>query len=60
MAGLVARVGQNQRRALMLIFGRIVGQASAGVYVYEAQLAGRGLELVHIGSAYIALGIPVV
>ena len=60
MAGLVARVGQNQRRALMLIYGRTGGQASAGVYLYEAQSAASNFELLHVGLAHIPLGIPVV
>jgi hypothetical protein len=42
MANLVARFGHNQRRALMLIFGRTGGAASAGVYLYEAQMPRNG------------------
>jgi hypothetical protein len=59
MAHLVASVGQNRRRALMLIFGRTAGQSSVGIYVYEAKLATRAVELVQIGNAQIVLTNPV-
>jgi hypothetical protein len=42
MAGLVAGIGQNRRRALMLIFGRIAGKASTGIYVYECAISRFG------------------
>lgn len=60
MSSLVARFGQNRRRAVMLIFGRIAGQASVGAYVYEAQLATEGRELLQIGGAFLSLERPVV
>src|SRR3984957_19669147 len=55
MTGLVAGFGQNRRRAVMLIFGRIAGQASVGAYTYEAQLATQGHELLNIGGAFLSL-----
>lgn len=56
MSSLVARVGQNQRRALMLIFG--VGDAGAelGIYVYESVRAAEGEESLSVGAACVALG----
>ncbi len=60
MTGLVAGFGQNRRRAVMLIFGRIAGQASVGAYAYEAQVAARGRELLKIGGAFLSLETPVV
>jgi integrative and conjugative element protein (TIGR02256 family) len=60
MSGLVARFGQNRRRAVMLIFGRIAGEASAGAYLYEAQLAAEGRELLQFGGALISLEAAVV
>jgi hypothetical protein len=59
MADLVSGVGQNQRRALMLIFGRYRGQAEAGVYMYESQETGQE-ELVSVGTAMIKLNQRVV
>lgn len=59
MAGLVASIGQNQKRSIMLIFGRTLGAATAGIYAYEsASFAGNG-ELVSVGIAQIALTKPV-
>jgi proteasome lid subunit RPN8/RPN11 len=60
MSSLVARFGQNRRRAVMLIFGRIAGQATVGAYVYEARLATKGRELLQIGGAFLSLERPVV
>jgi hypothetical protein len=60
MAGLVAAAGQNRRRALMVIFGRSAGQSSAGIYVYEAQLATQRLEVVQVGNAQMSLANAVV
>lgn len=60
MAGMVAGAGQNQRRALMLIFGREKGRAAAGVYVYESQGAGPVGELVTVESGAMELATKVV
>lgn len=60
MAGMVAGSGQNQRRALMLIFGREKGRAAAGVYVYESQGAGPVGELVTVESGAMELATKVV
>jgi hypothetical protein len=60
MARLVARAGQNRRRALMLIFGRRVGAGAAGVYVYEGLSATREVERITVGVTQLALAEPVV
>jgi hypothetical protein len=60
MAGLVAGLGQNQRRALMLIFGRRRGQAEAGVYVYESMDATQRGEQVAIAGTLLRLNERVV
>jgi hypothetical protein len=60
MATLVAQAGQNQRRALMMIFGRTAGVASAGVFVYEGQPLAEARELVQVGVAQLPVQEPVV
>jgi hypothetical protein len=60
MTTLVARAGQNRRRALMLIFGRTAGIASAGIFVYEGQAVTGSREMVRVGLAQLALVEPVV
>ena len=60
MATLVTRAGENQRRALMLIFGRTGGAASAGVYVYEGQDVTSTAEMVRVGLAQLLLTNAVV
>ncbi len=60
MATLVARAGQNRRRALMLIFGRTAGAGTAGVYVYEGLSATHGEQSITVGVTQLALAEPVV
>lgn len=60
MTDLVARAGRNRRRALMLIFGRMAGASTAGVYVYEGMSANRETETISIGVTQIVLSEPVV
>ena len=60
MTILVARGGQNRRRALMLIFGRMAGASTAGVYVYEGMSASRDAETIEIGVTQLVLSEPVV
>lgn len=55
MAGLVAGVGQNQRRALMLIYGQTGAGPAAGVFVYESQGAAGAGELVSVGGGQLPL-----
>jgi hypothetical protein len=60
MAEIVARLGQNRRRAIMLIFGRVAGEPAAGLYVYQSRsLVGSG-ELLDVGLAQFSLAQPVV
>jgi len=60
MAALVSSIGQNQKRAVMLIFGRTGGRSTAGVYVYESHARGEKSELISVGQAQIELEAPVV
>lgn len=60
MAGLVAGLGQNQRRALMLIFGRRRGRPEAGIYVYESLDATQRGEQVAVAGTLLRLDEPVV
>ena len=60
MAKLVSRMGQNQQRALMLIFGRTKGRPSVGVYVYESESLLQATELVAVDIGQIELKTAVV
>ena len=60
MTGLVARIGQNQRNALMLIFGRAGVRPTAGVYVYESRSLAHPIEMISVGVGQITLGRRVV
>ena len=60
MAQLVSTVGQNQKRALMLIFGRTDERPSAGVYVYESPGMTEKGDLVVAGTSQITLETAVV
>jgi len=56
MGKLVSSIGDNQRRALMLIFGQGQGTPTAGIYIYESQASFKEeFELVSIGEAQIEL-----
>ena len=61
MSNVVAGRGENQRRALMLIFGRSARRSVAGLYLYEsdALLANRD-ELISVRAKHIALRAAVV
>ena len=60
MATLVSCVGQNQKRSIMLIFGRTRGVATAGIYIYESEsLIGNG-DVVSVGMSQVNLEMPVV
>jgi integrative and conjugative element protein (TIGR02256 family) len=60
MATLVSHIGLNQKRALMLIFGRSIGLSKAGIYIYESQSLVETTELISIGVGQVELEIPVV
>jgi integrative and conjugative element protein (TIGR02256 family) len=55
MAGVVSRFRDNQRRALMLIFGRTAGQPIAGLYAYESQSLAGTHDFVTVGVAQFQL-----
>jgi len=60
MAELVSRIGQNQKRSVMLIFGRTGGRSTATIHVYESHsLSPRG-DLISVGVGEISLEEPVV
>lgn len=61
MAALVSRIGHNQRRALMLIFGRTAAGSTASFYVYESEGAAQAaVDLVTVASGGHPLESPVV
>ncbi len=60
MTTLVARAGQNRRRALMLIFGRTAGMGTAGVFIYEGLSTTGAAETIVVGVTQLTLAEPVV
>ena len=60
MATLVAAIGQNQRRALMLIYGRMNDQPMAGFHLYESHTRAGTNEFITVGVAQVPLETPVV
>ena len=60
MGELVSSIGQNQPRSVMLIFGRTLGTASAGVYIYESEELCGNREIITVGMAQLHLESPVV
>lgn len=60
MSELVAAFGQNQKRALMVIFGREGRRSAAGVYVYERHSVSDAGEVISTPRKQIALRTPVV
>lgn len=60
MATLVAGAGQNQRRALMLIFGRDRGAQTAGLYVYESHDHADKIEAITAEAGMLKLSASVV
>lgn len=59
MAGLVSQIGDNQRRALMLIFGQDRSMTTAGIYVYESRETNGEIELVSVEKKQIELEIAI-
>lgn len=60
MAQLVSTVGQNQKRSMMLIFGRTEVRPTAGVYVYESHGRTGNDEMVVAGTTQVPLETGVV
>lgn len=60
MATLVSGMGRNQRRALMVIFGRVATQPMTGFYVYESQARTSSQELVSVGVGHATPEVSVV
>ncbi len=59
MANLVSRFGSNQRKALMMIYGRSNQQNTVGLYLYQSQTIDE-IDLVSIGVSQFELQEPVV
>ena len=55
MTTLVSKMGHNQKRVVMLIFGQRKGQPTANLYVYESQSLNKEIELVSVGEEQIKL-----
>jgi len=60
MAILVSRIGWNQKRCLMLIFGRTQNVPTAGIFVFESQSIEEKADFVSVGSGQFTLARPVV
>jgi integrative and conjugative element protein (TIGR02256 family) len=60
MATLVSAVGYKQKRALMLIYGRVGEQPTAGVYVYESHAVTEHGDYVEVGATQVALATAIV
>jgi hypothetical protein len=60
MAKLVSAVGHNQRRSMMLIFGREQGVPSAKIYIYESESLNDHGDVIAVESRQITLEYPVV
>lgn len=60
MATLVSAVGENQKRALMLIYGRTGAEPTAGIYVYESHAITESGDYLAVGTTQIVLAAPVV
>lgn len=60
MAMLVASAGQNQRRSIMVIYGRTAAEPAAGYYVYESEGQQAVGEMISVGMTHVRLENPVV
>lgn len=60
MATLVSAMGENQKRALMLIYGRSGSLPTAGIYVYESRTLMESGDYVEVGATQVALETAVV
>lgn len=55
MAALVAQFGHNQKRAVMIIFGRNAHSPTAGIYIYENIGQELASEQIQISEAQIVM-----
>lgn len=60
MTELVSRVGQNHRRALMLIFGNAAGRPTATFHVYDSHSLSPDGDLITVGVGDMVLEARVV
>jgi len=60
MAELVSHIGNNQRRSIMLIFGRDVGNPSASINIFESNFSSQPNELISVGINQFILDTKVV
>jgi integrative and conjugative element protein (TIGR02256 family) len=59
MAELVSKIGENQRRAIMMIFGRHHQKPAAALYVYESIALDNAIELLSVGTSEFELPFQV-
>jgi len=59
MTDLVSYFGQNQKHALMLIFGQTTRVSTAGIYLYESHSISSSSNLISIGAAQFAPEISI-
>ena len=59
MANLVSCFGQNQKRSLMLIFGKTAEFSTAGIYLYESHAISSSTNLISIGVAQFPTEISI-
>jgi hypothetical protein len=55
MTKLVAHFGQNQKRSIMMIFGRIAKDPTVGIYIYENVLQEHSSERISVAEAQIVM-----
>jgi len=60
MAALVSSIGQNQKRSVMIIFGRAGTDPTAGVYIYESNSIVDNADFISVGMSQFTLKNPVV
>jgi len=60
MISLVSSVAQNQKRCLMMIFGRNGNSPTAGFYVYESNSLREFTEIISVGESQITFKTAVV
>ncbi len=60
MAKLVSALGQNQKRSLMLIYGRTGNRSTAGLYAYESHSVAEGWDCVVASIGQFSLAKAVV
>lgn len=55
MTELVAHFGQNQKRSVMMIFGRTAKKPTVGIYIYENVIQARTSEHIAVTEAQVVM-----